>query len=335
MRRRASRDRRQGVGDGAPVFVIAEIGINHNGSLELAKRLIDGAVLAGGDAVKFQKRTPELCVPARPVEHRARHALGAHDVHRLPPQDRVRRRASTPRSIATAASGGIHWFASCWDEESVDFIERSTPPCYKAASASLTDIPLLRKMKATGRPLILSTGMSTMEEIAAAVDAVGRDNLLDRALDVDLPVPARAAEPAHDPHAARRSTPSARSATPATRPASRRPGPRSRWARPSSSGTSRSTARCGAPTRRPRSRSAACCGWCANIRDIERSLGDGVKRVYESELAARKKLRRVVERAGDAPTQLTPRERTSTADPVATWRSCCRRSLIVGRRRWS
>ena len=70
---------------------------------------------------------------------------------------------------------GIQWFASCWDEESVDFIEQFDPPCYKAASASLTDHALLGAMTATGRPLIISTGMSTMEEIEAAVgDRGGR-----------------------------------------------------------------------------------------------------------------------------------------------------------------
>ena len=86
----------------------------------------------------------------RPVEHRARHALGPHDVHRLPPQRRVRRRASTGRSTATAAERGILWFASCWDEESVDFIEQFNPPCYKAASASLTDHAAAREDEGDG-----------------------------------------------------------------------------------------------------------------------------------------------------------------------------------------
>mgnify|MGYP002350673170 FL=1 len=73
---------------------------------------------------------------------------------------------------------GMMWTASCWDEPSVDFIEQYEPPFYKAPSASLTDLELLLKMKNTGRPLMISTGMSTMEEIEAAVSALGRDNLM-------------------------------------------------------------------------------------------------------------------------------------------------------------
>src|SRR6266545_5058756 len=165
------------VGDGQRVFVIAELGINHNGSVDIAKRLIDGALLAGCDAVKFQKRTPELCVPRDQwnleretpwgrmsyLEYRHRIELSPRDYVEIDHYCRER---------------NLLWFASCWDEPSVDFMEQFEPPCYKAASASLTDLPLLRKMKSTGRPLILSTGMSTMEEIVAAVDAVGRDQLL-------------------------------------------------------------------------------------------------------------------------------------------------------------
>ena len=165
------------VGPGAPVFVIAEVGINHNGSLELAKRLIDGAVLAGADAVKFQKRTPERCVPRDQWE-----------IERDTPWGRMtyiayRHRVEFTKDDFTqidrhCKERGILWFASCWDEEAVDFIEQFDPPCFKAASASLTDAPLLQKKRATGRPLIISTGMSTMEEIESAVETVGRENLL-------------------------------------------------------------------------------------------------------------------------------------------------------------
>jgi len=165
------------VGRGEPVFVIAEIGINHNGSLELAKKLIDGAALAGCDAVKFQKRTPELCVPRDQweierdtpwgrmtyIDYKRRIELTAADYEAIDRHCRDRR---------------IMWFASCWDEPSVEFMERYEPPCYKAASASLTDTPLIVAMKKTGRPLILSTGMSTMAEIETAVDAVETDDLL-------------------------------------------------------------------------------------------------------------------------------------------------------------
>lgn len=160
------------IGPGQPLYVIAEIGINHNGSVETAKQLIKGARDAGADAVKFQKRTPELCVPKdqwnqerdtpwgriRYIEYRRRMEFGFAEFAEI---DRY------------CKSLGIDWTASCWDEPSVDFLERFEPPFYKVASASLTDFGLLRAMRETGRPLMLSTGMSTMEEIIAAVEVVG------------------------------------------------------------------------------------------------------------------------------------------------------------------
>jgi N-acetylneuraminate synthase len=165
------------VGAGESVFVIAEIGINHNGSLDVARKLIDGAFLAGADAVKFQKRTPELCVPRE-----------QWDVQRDTPWGRMtyleyRRKVELGEAEYSAIDRhcrerGMMWFASCWDEEAVDFMERFEPPCYKVASASLTDHELLRKLRRTGRPLIVSTGMSTLNEIHDAVDVATRKDLL-------------------------------------------------------------------------------------------------------------------------------------------------------------
>ena len=165
------------IGKGYPVFITAEIGINHNGDLSIAKRLIDVAVMAGCDAVKFQKRTPEKAVPPEYqdvkrdtpwgiisyLEYRHKVELGNNDYLEI---------------NHYCKDKGILWYASCWDEESVDFVEQFSPPCYKAASASLTDLPLLEKMHATGKPLIISTGMSTFEEIHITVDALGEKNLL-------------------------------------------------------------------------------------------------------------------------------------------------------------
>lgn len=156
------------VGDGFPVYVIAEIGINHNGSVELARRMIDGAVAAGCNAVKFQKRTPELCVPRDQwqlerdtpwgrmsyIDYRHRIEFGVAEYLEIDAYCKAR---------------CIDWFASCWDEAAVDFMENFDPPCYKVASASLTDHGLLTCLKATGRPLIVSTGMSTVEQIEEAV----------------------------------------------------------------------------------------------------------------------------------------------------------------------
>jgi N-acetylneuraminate synthase len=165
------------VGEGEPVFVIAEIGINHNGSLELAKKLIDGACLAGADAVKFQKRTPEACVPREQWKLERDTPWG-----RMTYIDYRRRMEFGEREFAEVdrhcRDRGMLWFASAWDEESVDFLERFDTPCHKVASACLTDHALIRKMRSTGRPLMLSTGMSTAEEIADAVQAAGRDELL-------------------------------------------------------------------------------------------------------------------------------------------------------------
>ncbi len=165
------------IGEGEPTYIIAEIGINHNGSLELAKKMIDGAIFAGCDAVKFQKRTPEQCVPKDQwyierdtpwgrmtyIEYRKKIEFGYDEYKEIDKYTRER---------------GITWFASCWDEESVDFIEQFNPVIYKSASASLTDLSLLKKMKSTGKPLIISTGMSTLEEINKAVEELGEDNLL-------------------------------------------------------------------------------------------------------------------------------------------------------------
>jgi len=164
------------VGDGHPVYSIAEIGINHNGSVEIAKKMIDGAVAAGCDAVKFQKRTPELCVPRDQwdierdtpwgrmtyIAYRHKVEFGVEEYGQIDAYCKARK---------------IHWFASCWDEAAVDFMEKFDPPCYKVASASVTDKVMLEALKATGRPVILSTGMSTMEEIDAAVNTLHRDRL--------------------------------------------------------------------------------------------------------------------------------------------------------------
>ena len=130
------------VGEGHPVYVIAEIGLNHNGDVKIAKQLIDAAALAGCDAVKFQKRTPELCVPAEQRQRPARDSLGHHDLmdYRYRVEFGEEQFAEIDRYCKDK---GIAWFASCWDEPSIDFIDRFNPPCYKVASASLTDDALL------------------------------------------------------------------------------------------------------------------------------------------------------------------------------------------------
>jgi N-acetylneuraminate synthase len=167
-------ERRVGVGE--PTFVVAEIGINHNGSLDLAKALIDAAVMAGCDAVKFQKRTVDIVYSSAELARPRENPFGPTN-------------GDLKRGLEFGAdqyaqidrhckSKGIMWFASCWDELSVDFLEQFSPPCYKIASASLTDDNLLRHHRKTGQPLIASTGMSTSEQIDHAVELLGRKDLI-------------------------------------------------------------------------------------------------------------------------------------------------------------
>jgi len=164
------------IGDDLPCYVVAEIGINHNGDIDLAKRLISVAVAANCDAVKFQKRTVDIVYTreelARPRESPFGETNG----------DLKRGLEFGPDEYAEIDSfcraSGIAWFASCWDESSVDFIANFDVPCLKIASASLTDDNLLRHTRAAGKPLILSTGMSTIAEIDHAVSILGTDDLV-------------------------------------------------------------------------------------------------------------------------------------------------------------
>lgn len=164
------------IGPNQPIFIIAEIGLNHNGDINIAKELILKAKEAGCDAVKFQKRTPEICTPK-----------DQWDIERDTPWGRMKyidyryKVEFGEKEYAIiddyCKELGVVWFASCWDEPSVDFLEQFQPMLYKAASASLTDIGLLKRKKATGKPLIISTGMSTIHELENAVNAIGTDNL--------------------------------------------------------------------------------------------------------------------------------------------------------------
>lgn len=165
------------VGDGHPAYIIAEAGINHNGDLDQAKQLILAAKHAGVNAVKFQKRTPELCVPPDQRGQMRETPWGyiTYLDYRYKVEFSEVEYAEIDRYCKEV---GITWFASVWDEPSVDFLEKFNPVCYKVPSASLTDIALLKHLRKTGRPIILSTGMSTMEQIKKSVSAIGEDNLV-------------------------------------------------------------------------------------------------------------------------------------------------------------
>jgi N-acetylneuraminate synthase len=165
------------VGDGHPVYVVAEIGINHNGDLEIAKRMIDAAVHAGVAAVKLQKRTPEVCTPPEQKTQMRDTPWGY--ITYLEYRYKVEFDEDQYREIDRyCKANGIDWFVSVWDEPSVDFMEQFDTPVYKIPSASLTDHSLLRHVRATGRPVILSTGMSTMPQIHKSVAVVGEENLV-------------------------------------------------------------------------------------------------------------------------------------------------------------
>lgn len=164
------------IGDGHPCFIIAEIGINHNGSLEMAKKMIDIAVTTGCDAVKFQKRTIDVVYTKEELEKERISVFGTTNGDLKRGLEFGEKEFEEIDSYCKQKN--IIWFASCWDEASVDFIDKFNPPCYKIASASLTDDNLLQHTRKKGKPVILSTGMSTMEEIRHAVSILGEDNLI-------------------------------------------------------------------------------------------------------------------------------------------------------------
>lgn len=164
------------VGDHQPCYIVAEIGINHNGDIDIAKRLISVAVGAGCDAVKFQKRTVDVVYSSEELAKPRESPFGTtngdlkrgleFDFEEYQEIDRYCREVKIP------------WFASCWDEASLDVIARFDVPCFKIASASLTDDHLLRHTRAQGKPIVLSTGMSTLEQIDHAVEVLGKKDLI-------------------------------------------------------------------------------------------------------------------------------------------------------------
>ena len=286
------------IGAAAPVFVIAEIGINHNGSLDVAKRLIDGAILAGADAVKFQKRTPEKCVPR-----------DQWNIERDTPWGRItyinyRRkmefgpRTSTPKLTATAPSAGSSGSPPAGTRSRSTSWSRFQPPLLQGRLGVADRPPAAQEDagapggRSSSRPACRPPRRSRRGWRRWA-----RQNLLIAHATSSYPCPPEHLNLRHDQHAEGAiSRLPHRLLGPRGRPGSHLGGGRA-GRQPSSNATSRSIARCGGAIR-PRSvEIGGLLRLVANIRDIERSLGDGVKRVYEGELAARKKLRRVVDAA--------------------------------------
>jgi N-acetylneuraminate synthase len=165
------------IGPDEPVYVIAEIGLNHNGDVELAKRLIDVAADAGAQAVKFQKRTPAISTPEH-MKNTPRDTPWGTMTY-LEYRYRVEFDREQYIEIGDYATlRGLSWFASPWDEVAVEFLEDLQVVAHKVASASVTDVALLEALAATGKPIILSTGMSTLEQIDRAVEILGTDQLV-------------------------------------------------------------------------------------------------------------------------------------------------------------
>ncbi|MCU0364297.1 MAG: N-acetylneuraminate synthase family protein [Ignavibacteriaceae bacterium] len=279
------------IGDGHPVFIVAEIGINHNGSLDIAKKLIEGAKAAGCDAVKFQKRTPEICVPKDQwnIERDTPWGRMTYIDYRYKVEFTKDDYAEIDKFCKEK---NIFWFASCWDEEAVDFIEEFDVPIYKTASASLTDKNLLLKHKKLNKPTIISTGMSTMAEIEEAVNIFSEKNLLIAHSTSSYPCP--------NEELNLKMITTLREKYPQIPIgySGHETGLAPTWSAVSlgASFVERHITLDRAMWGSDQAASVEPNGFnrlVRNIRDIEIALGDGIKRVYPSEMSARTKLRRV------------------------------------------
>ena len=277
------------LGPGQPCYVIAEIGINHNGDIDLAKRLISVAVAAGCDAVKLQKRTVDVVYTEKELSQPRPNPFGDTNGDLKRGLEFGHEDYAEIDSFCKQVK--IDWFVSPWDEASVDFVEKFHPPVYKIASASLTDDNLLKHVRKTGKPVIASTGMSTYDEIDHAVKVLGKENL--------ILMHTTSTYPAKYEQLNLRAIPAMIE----------------RYNIP----VGYSGHETGIPTTVAASVLGACCverhitmdramwgsdqaaslepnGISRLVRDIrlcEQSMGDGVKRVYEEEIPVMKKLRRV------------------------------------------
>lgn len=279
------------VGDQHPVYVIAEIGINHNGDLDIARRLIEGAAKAGCDAVKFQKRTPDLCVPQdqRDIKRETPWGIMTYIEYRHKVEFN---KAQYAQIDSICKANHIDWFASCWDEEAVDFMEQFNPPCYKVASASLTDAGLLKKKRSTRRPMIVSTGMSSMDEIEAAMALIGNEDLLIAHATSTYPCKTEELNlrMIHTLKAMYPTVPIGYSG--------HETGLAPSWAAVAMGAcfVERHITLDRAMWGTDQAASVEISGLerlVSNIRDIEKAIGDGIKKVYDSEMGPRQKLRRV------------------------------------------
>ena len=278
------------VGDDHPIYIIAEIGLNHNGEMDVARKLIDLAVMAGCDAVKFQKRTPDLCVP--PDQQKKMRDTPWGYITYMDYRNKIEFGKEQYTEIYRyCRDRGITWFASCWDKLSVDFIMQFDVPCFKIPSACQTDIGLLKHLCNTNLPLLLSTGMSTMEEIIQAVDVLDIDNTIIMHCTSTYPCPPTELNlrmvdtlktsfdcpVGYSGHEIGLPSTTAAIALGACIVERHITLDRSMWGSDQAASI--------APIGLIR--------LVKHIRDLELALGDGIKKVYDSELPIRRKLRRV------------------------------------------
>ncbi len=278
------------IGDENPVFFIAEIGLNHNGDINIAKQLIDVSVNAGCDAVKFQKRDPELCVPVSEREKMRDTPWGYITYFEYRYKIEFEKKEYDIID-AYCKEKDILWTASCWDVNSLDFINNYKPSFHKIPSASITDNELLNKYAKSKYPVIMSTGMSTIDEIDEAVEVL-KYHKVDYALlhcTSTYPCPLEQLNISRIPrmkdihkvpigysgHETGLAPTLAAVAIGASIVERHITLDRSMW------GSDQ------AASIEPHGLTSL----MGNIRDITRSLGDGRKRVYDSELPIRKKLR--------------------------------------------
>lgn len=159
------------IGDNQPVYMIAEIGLNHNGDMQIAKKLIDAAFATGWDCVKFQKRTPEICVPEHQKGVMRETPWGTMTY--LEYRYKVEFEKEQYDYIDQyCREKPIDWTASVWDMKSLEFMNNYDVHFIKIPSAKLTEHEYLVEMSKTGKPVILSTGMSTLEEIDDVVNVL-------------------------------------------------------------------------------------------------------------------------------------------------------------------
>ena len=277
------------VGDGNPCFIVAEIGINHNGSIQLALELINVAKESGCDAVKFQKRTVDVVYSKEELEKPRESFFGDTNGDLKNGLEFGKEHYKVINDECKRL--GIMWFASCWDEASVDFVDTFGPPCYKIASASITDDSLLKHHLSKNKPIILSTGMSTIDEIEHAVSLLDRNNLI--ILHCNSTYPSKSEELnlsciksferrfrvpiGYSGHEVGLQTTIAAATLGACIVERHITLDRSMWGSDQAASVEPQGMR----------------RIVRDIREVEKAMGDGIKKVYDSEIPIREKLRRV------------------------------------------